>query len=74
LGGGGFIYTEAEIPGLGSKYNGNYQGGAGILYRLNSKYFLNAEYRFHHVSNLNTEKPNDPLNSSKFLIGVTARF
>jgi lipid A 3-O-deacylase len=74
FGGGGFVYTDAKIPGLGSKYNGNYQGGAGVLYRLNSKYALNAEYRFHHVSNLGTEEPNDPLNSSKFLIGLTARF
>jgi hypothetical protein len=74
FGGGGFVYTEAEIPGLGSKYNGNYQGGVGILYRIRGNYSLNAEYRFHHISNLNTEKPNDPLNSSKFLIGVTAFF
>jgi hypothetical protein len=74
FGGGGFLYTQADIPGLGSKYNGNYQGGVGILYRLKNKYSLNAEYRYHHISNLNTEKPNDPLNSSKFLIGVTARF
>ena len=74
FGGGGFLYTDAEIPGLGSKYNGNYQGGAGILYRIRGDYFLNAEYRIHHISNLNTKEPNDPLNSSKFLIGVTALF
>jgi len=74
FGGGGFLYTDADIPGLGSKYNGNYQGGAGILYRLRPKYSLNAEYRFHHVSNLDTVEPNDPLNSSKFLIGLTALF
>jgi opacity protein-like surface antigen len=74
FGGGGFLYTNADIPGLGSKYNGNYQGGAGILYRLRPRYSLNVEYRFHHVSNLNTKKPNDPLNSSKFLVGLTAVF
>ena len=74
FGGGGFLYTNAEIPGLGSKYNGNYQGGAGILYRLGPEYSLNLEYRFHHISNLNTVEPNDPLNSSKFLIGLTALF
>jgi hypothetical protein len=74
FGGGGFLYTQAEIPGLGSEYNGNYQGGAGILYRLRSRYSLNIEYRFHHISNLNTVEPNDPLNSSKFLIGLTALF
>jgi lipid A 3-O-deacylase len=74
LGGGGFIYTDADIPGLGSKYNGDYQAGVGILYRLGTNYSLNAEYRYHHISNFNTKEPNDPLNSSKFLIGVTSRF
>jgi len=74
FGGGGFLYTEADIPGLGSRYNGNYQGGAGILYRIHPSYLISAEYRFHHVSNLDTETPNAPLNSSKFLVGMTALF
>jgi hypothetical protein len=30
-----------------------------------------AEYRYHHVSNAGTAEPNEPLNSSKCLIGVT---
>jgi hypothetical protein len=74
FGGGGFLYTDAEIPGLGSRYNGNYQAGAGTLYRLGPEYSLNVEYRYHHVSNLDTVEPNDPLNSSKFLIGLTGSF
>jgi hypothetical protein len=32
---------------------------------------LNLEYRYHHVSNADTAEPNEPLNSSKLLIGVS---
>jgi hypothetical protein len=32
---------------------------------------LNLEYRYHHVSNANTAAPNEPLNSSKILVGIS---
>ncbi len=71
FGGGGILYTNADIPGLGSDINGNWQFGAGICYRLESGNMLKFEYRFHHISNTGAEDPNDPLNSSKILIGMT---
>ncbi|GAB4335590.1 MAG: acyloxyacyl hydrolase [Desulfobulbaceae bacterium] len=71
FGGGGILYTDADIPGLGSDINGNWQFGAGIRYRLDSGNWLRFEYRFHHISNTGAKDPNDPLNSSKFMIGVT---
>ncbi len=69
--GGGPLYTDADIPGMGSKWNGNYQFGGGVKYRINSKHDLLFEGRFHHVSNGDTKSPNDPLNSTKFLMGIT---
>ncbi len=71
FGGGGILYTNADIPGLGSDINGNWQFGAGIRYRLESGNWLKVEYRFHHISNTGAKDPNDPLNSSKILVGVT---
>ena len=71
FGGGGILYTNADIPGLGSDINGNWQFGAGIRYRLESGNLLKFEYRFHHISNTGAKDPNDPLNSSKFLVGMT---
>ncbi|HAS16740.1 MAG TPA: acyloxyacyl hydrolase [Nitrospiraceae bacterium] len=71
LAGGGPVYTEADIPGVGSRLNGNYQAGIGFLYNLKRGYNLNMEYRFHHISNSGTEYPNVPLNSSKILLGIT---
>ena len=71
FGGGGILYTNADIPGLGSDINGNWQFGTGIRYRLESGNWLKFEYRFHHISNTGAKDPNDPLNSSKILVGVT---
>ena len=71
IAGGGILYTDAKIPGLGSKLNGNYQFGAGIYYPVGDNHYLNFEYRFHHISNAGTKEPNDPMNSSKWLIGLT---
>ncbi len=68
--GGGPVYINSGIPGVGARLNGNYQAGIGFLYRTEKGYNLNLEYRFHHISNAGTEEPNVPLNSSKLLLGV----
>lgn len=71
FGGGGILYTDADIPGLGSEVNGNWQFGGGVRFRLDSGRWLKLEYRFHHISNTGAKDPNDPLNSSKILLGLT---
>ena len=71
FGGGGILYTNADIPGLGSEVNGNWQFGGGLQFRLDSGEWLKIEYRFHHISNTGVKDPNDPLNSSKLLVGMT---
>ena len=70
FGGGGPVYIFADIPGMGTQLNGNYQFGAGLEYSLNKQHLL-LEYRYHHISNAGTAKPNEPLNSSKFILGIT---
>ncbi len=70
FGGGGPVYTEANIQGLGSKLNGNWQFGGGINVPSFNNNDLIFEYRFHHISNLGTRDPNDSLNSSKVLVGM----
>lgn len=69
--GGGPVYVGADIPGMGSDWNGNYQLGAGVSYPLSDSHRLFLEARYHHISNGNTKDPNDPLNSAKFLIGLS---
>jgi hypothetical protein len=71
FGGGGPVYVDADIAGMGSNWNGNYQVGAGFSYRLNDDHALLLECRYHHISNGNSSEPNLPLNSTKFLVGYT---
>lgn len=71
FGGGGPVYSFANIPGMGAKWNGNYQFALGLEHPFNSSQALLLEVRYHHISNGGSEEPNEPLNSIKFLIGVT---
>ncbi|MDJ0623545.1 MAG: acyloxyacyl hydrolase [Desulfocapsaceae bacterium] len=71
FGGGGPVYSFADIPGMGSELNGNYQFGLGLKYNSTTRHDLLFELRYHHISNGGSEKPNDPLNSLKFMVGVT---
>jgi hypothetical protein len=69
--GGGLVYTNLDLQGLGRELNGNYQTGTGIHYFANKKTALNLNVRLHHISNANTAEPNEPLNSIKFLVGMS---
>jgi lipid A 3-O-deacylase len=69
--GGGILYVDLGLPTMGSKLNGTYQAGGGIQHFFRKNMAFIGEYRYHHISNLNTSSPNEPLNSSKFLIGLS---
>jgi opacity protein-like surface antigen len=72
--GGGPVYTEAGIPGMGAHMNGNYQAGIGVRFKPGSAPTMVLEYRYHHISNGDRVDPNVPLNSTKALIGVSLTF
>jgi hypothetical protein len=69
--GGGILYVDLGLPTMGSRLDFSYQGGTGIQYFIRKDLALMAEYRYHHVSNAGTAEPNEPLNSSMFLIGMS---
>lgn len=69
--GGGILYVDLGLPTMGTKLDFSYQGGTGVQYFVRKDTALMAEYRYHHISNAGTASPNEPLNSSKFLVGVT---
>jgi len=71
IAGGGILYVDLGLPTMGTRLDFSYQGGAGIEYFIRKDLALTAEYRYHHVSNAGTAEPNEPLNSSKFLFGVS---
>jgi opacity protein-like surface antigen len=69
--GGGILYVDLGLPTMGSRLNFSYQGGTGVQYFIAPDTALSVEYRYHHISNAGTASPNEPLNSSKVLLGVT---
>lgn len=69
--GGGILYLDLGLPSMGSRLNFSYQGGTGLQYFLSKDTALSLEYRYHHISNAGTATPNEPLNSSKFLLGIS---
>jgi lipid A 3-O-deacylase len=71
FGGGGPVYSFADIPGMGASWNGNYQFALGLEHRLDTGTSLLFEIRYHHISNAGAEEPNDPLNSVKVLAGFS---
>ena len=71
FGGGGPVYSFADVPGMGAKWNGNYQFAIGLEHSYTSTQSLLLEVRYHHISNAGTAEPNVPLNSIKLLVGLT---
>ena len=72
FGGGGILYSFADVPGMGADWNGNYQFAGGLRRVLDDPmHALLFEVRYHHISNAGTEDPNVPLNSIKLMIGYT---
>ncbi len=69
--GGGPLYTNLDIPGLGKELNGNYQSGLGVHYFIEKNLSIDFNVRQHHISNAGTADPNEPLNSSKILFGLS---
>jgi opacity protein-like surface antigen len=69
--GGGVLFVDLGLPTMGTRLDFSYQGGTGIQYLIRPDLALTAEYRYHHVSNAGTAEPNEPLNSSKVLFGIT---
>ncbi|SNB47653.1 acyloxyacyl hydrolase [Geobacter sp. DSM 9736] len=71
LWGGGILINDLGLQTQGTRLNFSYQGGTGINWFFSKSTALTAEYRYHHISNAGTAEPNEPLNSSKFLFGLT---
>ncbi|MFH1763118.1 MAG: acyloxyacyl hydrolase, partial [Gemmatimonadota bacterium] len=69
--GGGVLFVDLGLPTMGSRVNFCYQGGTGLQYLIRGDLAVTAEYRYHHISNAGTAEPNEPLNSSKVLLGIS---
>jgi lipid A 3-O-deacylase len=69
--GGGILYVDLGLKTMGSKLDFSYGGGTGVQYLWRKDLAASLEYRYHHISNASTAEPNEPLNSSKILLGIS---
>ena len=73
---GGPFWTDlaGNIPEQHSQFNFILMGGLGISYFMTEGFAINAGYRFQHISNAHTSKPNVGLNSSLPFAGFSFYF
>lgn len=69
--GGGPLFVDMGLESMGTRLCFSYQGGTGLQYFIKRNLALQAEYRYHHISNAGTATPNEPINSSKVLFGIS---
>jgi len=69
--GGGVLFVDLGLPSMGSRLDFSYQGGTGIQYLIRENLAVMAEYRYLHISNAGTAQPNEPLNFSHILFGIS---
>jgi hypothetical protein len=69
--GGGILGTDLNPERFGSKFGFTPQGGVGFRYKIGHGRFLKVSYRFHHISNADTDEDNSSIDSHFFLIGLS---
>jgi len=69
--GGGVLFVDLGLPTMGSRLDFSYGAGTGLQYLWRRDLSFSGEYRYHHISNADTAEPNEPLNSSKILFGIS---
>jgi hypothetical protein len=74
-GGGGGVWTDlgGRVPEQAGQLNFLAWGGGGFSWAMTNKWAVNAGYRFAHISNADTRKPNNGLNFGLPYVGVTYR-
>jgi len=69
--GAGFGGVGFDLDGQSNGFNFFLQAGLGARWFVKERVALGAGWRFHHISNANSNLPNLGLDSSLFLAGVT---
>jgi hypothetical protein len=69
--GAGLTWTDIRGGDLSTTFEFNLQGGGGAHFFLRKDLALTLQYRFIHLSNANAQMPNQGVNNSTFLAGVS---
>ena len=66
--------TSLRVPEIDSTFTFVLAAGAGLSYFVTDTVAVNAGYRFQHISNGDTSKPNRGFNSDSGVVGVSFYF
>jgi lipid A 3-O-deacylase len=66
--------TNLSVREIDSRLNFVLEAGAGLSYFVTDTIAVNAGYRFQHISNANTSRPNRGFNSDTGMVGVSFYF
>src|SRR5258708_976471 len=66
--------TRLRVPEIDSTFTFVLAAGAGLSYFVTDTVAVNAGYRFQHISNGDTSKPNRGFNSDSGVVGVSFYF
>jgi opacity protein-like surface antigen len=66
--------TNLSVSEIDSRLNFVLEAGAGLSYFVTDTIAVNAGYRFQHISNGNTSRPNRGFNSDTGMVGVSFHF
>lgn len=72
--GAGILGLDFDVEGQRDGFNFSPQAGLGFHYFVSERTALTGEWRWLHISNAHTREPNDGIDSSLFLIGVSTFF
>ena len=66
--------TSLKVPEIDSTFTFVLEAGAGLSYFVTDTVAINAGYRFQHISNGDTSKPNRGFNSDSGVVGISFYF
>ncbi|MFQ5656956.1 MAG: acyloxyacyl hydrolase [Candidatus Methylomirabilales bacterium] len=69
--GAGIVGLDFNLQDQADGFNFTPQGGVGFHYFVSDRTALTAEWRLHHISNAGSNDPNNGINSSLFLVGLS---
>lgn len=67
----GIVDLEFDLDHQSDGINFTPQAGLGFHYWLSERTAFTSQWRFHHISNADLRDPNDGINDSLFLLGIS---
>ena len=72
--GAGFLSIDLDLADQADGFAFQPQGAVGVVYKLDPSHSVEGAWRFHHISNAHTQRPNGGIDTSQFILGYAYHF